>query len=147
MSDSSSSEEEDAVPHQRRIIRERINFTMHDEYFRERFRLSMRIIDFLEARLHNILAYRSERNNYLTVRQQILISLRFLSDNGFFHLTGDAHGVSKSTVHRCVKRVVNAVNNNLFIELVSWPNRMTMDALTQSYYEMAGRYMRTSTCI
>ena len=140
VSDSSDSDDDNAaVAYVRRNIRDRINFDVHDKYFVERFRLSAEFVDFLEVRLQDSLSYRSERNRFLTVRQQILICLRFLADNGFFHLTGDAHGVSKATVHRCVKRVVEAVNNILYNELVLWPNRNTLTALTQRYYEMAGK--------
>ena len=89
----------------------------------ERVRLSPLLEEFLENHLVNNSQHESERNNRLTVRQRILVCLSFLADNGFFHLIGDAQGASKATVHRCVKRVVRAVNDALYNELVLWPNR------------------------
>ena len=38
--------------------------------------------------------------------------MRFLANNGFYHLVGDAHGVSKANN----QRVVNAINDNFFIK-------------------------------
>ena len=42
----------------------------------------------------------------------MLCYLRFLANNGFYHLVGDAHGVSKSNN----QRAVNAINDNFFIK-------------------------------
>ena len=117
-----------------RHVRQRINFEVHEAYFVERFRLSSQMIDYLEQRLEH-----AEQNNCLSVRQQLLLCFRFLADNGFFHLTGDAHGVSKATVHRCVKRVVSAMISVLYDELVQWPNRNKINSSMEKFYDMAGK--------
>ena len=151
MSDSSDSEEEVLVfrARARRQVRPRINFELNEAYFIERFRLSEHLVDFLENRLTDSLRYDSQRNSSLSVRQQILVCLRFLADNGFFHLTGDAHGISKATVHRCVKRVVNAINDVIYSEVVIWPLQHRHMELTERYHQMAGKpiYMYVTACI
>ena len=63
----------------------------------------------------------TNHNKALTPRQQVLIALRFFADGASLHLIGDAHGVLKATVLRCIKRVTNTIVRNLFVEAVNFP--------------------------
>ena len=114
---SDSSEEDCQVE---RIYRERTNFDFDVSDFQERFRVSHHLLECLTNKLAENLIYDSERNMALTVKQQLLLTLRFLASNGFYNLTGDAHGIHKSTVCRTVKRVTRSINN-LYNEYVRFP--------------------------
>lgn len=53
-----------------------------------------------------------------------------------YHLGADAHGLSKATVHRCVKRVCELIPQTLLGEEVRWP--------TESVYAIPQHFMRVA---
>ena len=89
MSDDNSSDDE--VRRRERVFKDRINFS-HDgeKEQRERFRGNEDIISFLLDRIGGQLEHGTQRNHALSSRQQLLLCLRYLSGNGFYHLTGDS---------------------------------------------------------
>lgn len=107
-----------------RTFKSRINFILHPIDARARFRLTNVHINQIIARLGPILQHETDRNHALTPDQQIKLALRYLATGSNFSVVGDSHGVHKSTVSRCVHRVVEAVNNVLYPELVDWPQNI-----------------------
>ena len=55
---------------------------------------------------------------------QFCIALRYFATGASYATIGDCHGVSKTTVHRCVKAVSEYFRRNL-TDYVSWPDRLT----------------------
>ena len=101
----------------------------------EKFRLTRATAEFTLQFIGDALSYRYDMNDALPPDQQLLLALRFYADNGFYHLTADAHGVTKATVCRTVQRVTAAIVDNMF-HLVRWPadNAGTM----QDFYAIGG---------
>lgn len=126
MFDSSSDDEDFAEPpalvHRHpRVFRQRINFDLHGIDNDCRFRLKDLNIDFLLNQLHPILSHKTKSNMALSSRQQLLVALRFLATGDNLRTIGDAHGIHKSTVSRCVRRVVTAINRIFYFDYVKWP--------------------------
>ena len=103
-----------------RVFSERRNFDVID--FKERFRLTRQQVDYLVSTIEQHLQHGTNCNKALTSRQQVLIALRFFADGAALRLIGDAHGISKATVSRCIHRVANAIVNSLFNEVVDFPS-------------------------
>lgn len=117
-----SDEEMEVEVRRQRTFRERSNiyFVTHYEY-NERFRMSSLKVEELLQGIGHLLRHPTKRNKALTPKQQLCIALHWLGNGGQFHAVGDMHGVSAASVSRCVHRVVNAVNQIKFVEVVNWP--------------------------
>ena len=138
MSDShdDSSSDEEIIRHER-VFRSRINFHRNDEKeHRERFRGNEEMVTLLLNRIGGQLERQTNRNHALSPRQQLLLCLRYLSGNAFYHLNGDSHGVHKSPVCRIIKRVVITINKHIYDELVHLPE--DSDSVRQQFFEVAG---------
>lgn len=115
-------EEADQQPlwqRRQRIFCKRINFEIID--FRARFRCTVYQVSDLVNTIGQFLQHDTYRNHALTPRQQVLIALRFFADGAGLRIIGDAHGVSKATVSRCIHRTTNAIIDHLFVEAVDFP--------------------------
>ena len=139
------------VPKRRRNFRRRVNFCVtfpgtigHDIEFKEKFRLSTECVAFLENRLGQALQHSSLRNMALSPRQQLLLFLRFVGTNGYYHLVADAHGVSKATVCRVVRRVSGLVLNELENEYIRWPGNGIATAIQ---FQRKGGFPCVAACI
>ena len=121
MSSSSESDELEIEP--RRIFRRRINFSfsISDFSFNEKFRVSKTTVEFLLTRIGCQLEHKTNRNHALKPLQQILCTLHWIGSGSQYHVNGDSHGLSKSTVHRCIKRVSTLIVNVLLGDEVRWP--------------------------
>ncbi|WAR13650.1 HARB1-like protein, partial [Mya arenaria] len=64
-----------------------------------------RLVDLLTDRLRRP----TQRNHSLTVRQQVMIALRFYASGAFLQVIGDTFGVDIATVSRTVTDVTNAL--------------------------------------
>jgi hypothetical protein len=62
----------------------------------------------------------SEKNFALSPHQQLLVALHWMGNGGLYHGIADMHGISRSTVSRIVERVVNAIVDHLFQDVVRW---------------------------
>ena len=81
-----------------------------DEELRKRYRFSGDNIDKLVRLLSPFLERQTRRNQALTPRQQVLITLRFLATGSFMQVIGDTFGVDIATV----SRVISSVTDLLF---------------------------------
>lgn len=137
-SDESDREVED-IGRRQRQYRPRINFDF-DAMFRSkdfigRFRLNHAQVERIIQDIGHVLEHDSDRNNALTPRQQLLLAFRYLAGAGFMLTIGDSHGPAKSSVSRCVHRVVTAINNFYFNDIVKWPD--DIDEVVAGFYKMA----------
>lgn len=118
---SSEDEEEEIRAIRRRVYRPRINFSLNDSFFKEKFRIYSEAAEFVIHEIAPYLLHDTFRNNALTPQMQLLAALHFVGNGGQYHGIADMHGLSKSTICRCVRRVSEAIVNTLMGRFVKWP--------------------------
>jgi hypothetical protein len=79
------------------------------EEVRRRYRFTPGNIDRLERLIGDRLHRQTNRNQALTVRQQILIGLRFFASGNFLQVIGDTFGIDIATVSRVVTDVTDVL--------------------------------------
>lgn len=122
---SSSSDDEDIQPRRRKTYRQRINCNFESLYeFNERFRMSAVKMEHLLADIGHRLYHPTNRSQALSTKLQLCVGLHWLGSGVQYHVIADAHGVSKASVCRCVKNVVEAVNEIKFPVIVKWPENI-----------------------
>ncbi len=136
------SDEENRPPppkkRRKRTFRERINFQLVDGEFVERFRFSKEGVEHLVKRVGNDLQSKTARNCALSPYQKLLLALRFYASGQVYYGNGDAHGISKATVCRCVHEVTAVLLNRILLEQVRWPEGATaMEAIGERFYKKA----------
>jgi hypothetical protein len=55
----------------------------------------------------------TKRSRSLPVSLQIMIALRYYASGSYMNVIGDAHGVSKMSVSRCINIVSKCIANNI----------------------------------
>ncbi|XP_039299968.1 putative nuclease HARBI1 [Nilaparvata lugens] len=136
---SSSSEEDDQVQvaRKRKNYRERINFNFDTIYeFNERFRLSPLKLEEILNEIGPIISHPTRRSYALSSKMQLCIALHWLGNGGQYHCIADAHGVSKASVCRSIRSVVEAVNVTLFTKVVDFPQEVATSCA--AFYDVAG---------
>lgn len=121
--DSDSEEETNQINqrHRRSLFDiQRTNYFISDSVFRESFRVDRDVFEHVEYVIGPYLAV-SNRNNSLSVREQLLTVFHFLGNGAQYHLNGQTHNISKSTVCRCVHRVCTLIAIHLMPTYVKWP--------------------------
>lgn len=136
--DSSDESDNEIAVKRRRIFRPRLEYEFLESTleYNERFRLKRDKFLLLINLLSAILERETNRSHSLTVQQQLLITLRWLGTGTTYHAIGDLHGVSKATVCRVIKSVVNAINSTLFATYVRWPENM--DQVVSKFFAIKG---------
>lgn len=114
---------------------ERTNYFVTDSNFRQYFRVDRQVFEQIEYLIGPDLAT-SERNNSLSVQEQILTTLHFLGNGAQYHLNGLAHNISKSTVCRCVHRVCKLIAIHLMPIFVRWPYNSRL--IERKFFQKAG---------
>lgn len=108
-----------------------------DEQLRQRYRFRRNSIDYLAELLREDLERGTRKATALTVKQQIMIALRFYGSGSHLQVVGDTMGFDKSTVSRVIDSVTNALvsRKNQFIK---WPTDDRKNAIKHGFFEMAG---------
>ncbi|XP_052261620.1 putative nuclease HARBI1 isoform X1 [Dreissena polymorpha] len=79
----------------------------------------------------------SDRSHSLNVRTKLLVTLRYLAKGDFYSEVGDLHGVSRSSVCRCIQQVISAINRNL--NNITFPTSLhDLAATKQKFHRVAG---------
>lgn len=125
-SSGSSDEEEVVVVRRPRTFKPRISYiNIQETYeFNQSFRLSYENFNIVLNAIQPILQHPTNRNHALTPKQQLQIALHWFGSGVQYHCIADMHGVSKGTVCRVIKSVVDAVNNTLLADTVCWPDNV-----------------------
>ena len=76
---------------------------------KEKYRLAPNTLDKLCTKLAPALQSRTKRSYAMSPMLMILICLRFLAGDSYYHIVADTLLVSKASVSRAVHRVVNAI--------------------------------------
>lgn len=132
--ESSEDSDNDGRGRRKKIFRKRQNFNLFD--LTPRFRFSRAGMDRILERIRPMIAHNSDRNMALSPEHQLALALRYLGGTGFMLTVGDAHGPSKATVSRTVHRVVQAINDAYFDEVIRWPDDAA-DTIVK-FYKIAG---------
>ncbi|KAI4468974.1 hypothetical protein MML48_2g00018845 [Holotrichia oblita] len=98
-------------PRQPKVYRERTNEfnKWSDEEFRDRFRLSKPVVEYVINEIADEISSESNRNHALSASEMVLLTLRFLACGCFLQTTGHMMGVDKSTASRAVNKVTRAI--------------------------------------
>ncbi len=88
-------------------------------------------------RIQQHLLTATARSQPVSAADQLCICLNFLGTNGQYHLIGRANGPSKASVCRIVRRVVRAVNYEIFPVEVQWPMGNELGQVPRRFYSMA----------
>jgi len=133
---SSSGESDYETAPVRKVYRPRVNFNVPSDFqFKEKFRMRRHEMEFVLTQIGHRLLY-SDRSYALTPEQQLLITLHWMGNGGYYHGIGDMHGVSKSTVCRVRDRVVRAMNEEMFHNVITWPSNGT--EIAEEFFRKGG---------
>ena len=110
---------------------------LSDKEMASRYRFTNYGIDCLEELLQDQLERPTNRNKALTVRQMLLLTLRYLASGAFFSLIGDSMGYHRCTVSRVVLLVVEAVCAHIHTFIV-WPDAREKSISMSEFYKVAG---------
>lgn len=91
-----------------RVIHPRINYYLHEAIFRQSFRVDQTVFIQIEQYIGRYLV-NNQRNHALSPRQKILTALHFLGNGCQYHVNGQTHTISKSTVFRCIHRICRLI--------------------------------------
>lgn len=136
---SSSSEDFDEEIRRPRVFAARINFNwevLSDATFKEKFRISKTTAEYILNRIGGELQHPTARNFALNPQQQLLSALHWLGSGCQYHVCGDAHGISKATIHRCVHKVCSLLVRILLGEEVRWPT-VNVQTVPQRFMRVA----------
>jgi hypothetical protein len=89
--DSSSDEEDAAVPRKRPKFNERRTYDYPAD-FRERFRFTPALFDRLLAEIGPYIEPKVPTNHALSAREKLMVALRFYASGQFYYSIGDAQG-------------------------------------------------------
>ena len=123
----------------RRVLRHRNNPLdfMSDDEIRSKYRLPRQCILDLCTTLNRSLQHPTRRSNALPVSLQLALSLRYFATGNFQAVNADIHGISKSTVSRCVHAVASALceHVNYYIKFPTSP--VDIQQTKMAFYEIA----------
>ena len=97
-------------------------FTSRD--FRQHFRVSKTVFEKLHRKLDPHLKYdfRTMGKQPLSPRKQLLIYMWYIANQDALREIGNMFRVSRSTVHKVVRRVSKCICNNLKQSMIRWPD-------------------------
>lgn len=117
-----------------------------DEEFRRRFRFYKNTFNYICTMLEADLDHEHLRGGALTVKQQIMVALRYYATGSFQMVIGDITGIHQSTVCRSIHIVSRSIARKLN-QFIRMP--VNIDEVTRSmtaFYEMK-RIPRCVGCI
>ncbi|KAK9674834.1 hypothetical protein QE152_g40821 [Popillia japonica] len=121
-------------PRQPKVYRERTNEfnKWSDEEFRNRFRLSKPVVEYVTDEIADEISSESNRNHALSASEMVLLTLRFLACGCFLQTTGDMMGVDKSTASRTINKVTRAIAR-LATNIIKMPS--TAEEIDETKYK------------
>ncbi|XP_033757860.1 putative nuclease HARBI1 [Pecten maximus] len=110
-----------------------------DRDFRRDFRISRNTFERLSVELTPQIEYRerSDGKEGLSVRKQILIYLWYISNQDSMREISRLFGTSPSTVHRCVRRVSEALSN-IRHKIIQWPDFEGQTLISEAIEDKVG---------
>lgn len=118
-----------------RVIHPRINYYLHEAIFRQSFRVDQTVFVQIEQYIGRYLV-NNQRNHALSPRQKILTALHFLGNGCQYHVNGQTHTISKSTVFRCIHRICRLIWLHIMPFYIRWPTNCFF--IEQEFFDLAG---------
>ncbi|XP_059218266.1 uncharacterized protein LOC131994969 [Stomoxys calcitrans] len=122
-------------PINRRAFRNMENpFELSEKDFKKLYRLTPESTQELIHQLDGDL--RGSRITALSTEKQVLAALRFFATGCYQRPVGEQWGISMSqpSISRCIHRVTNAINKNLYFPNVKFPIVFVYSSLCFSFY-------------
>ncbi|XP_052818499.1 putative nuclease HARBI1 [Mya arenaria] len=110
---------------------------LDDGEMHDRYRFTNDGVAFLEDILKDDIKRDTHRNRALSVRQMVLITLRFLATGAFFNVVGDSMGYHKSTVSRVVTHVTDIICKRMK-RFIVWPSGEEKKRVKSGFFTSAG---------
>lgn len=123
-----------------RVFRDRTQplDSFDDEQLVTRYRLNRECIINLCDLLCDDLERCTQRSGALSVTTQLLVALRYFATGSFQRVDGDLHGVSQSSVSRCVNAVAKALNRHAS-QFIKFPtDEASQRRMKAEFYDIAG---------
>ncbi|XP_045778276.1 putative nuclease HARBI1 isoform X2 [Maniola jurtina] len=140
-SESSSSSDDELIISYLTHRRKRFNirkdhFLWDDADFLFRYRMPKETVTYLSILLQDKLTSTTVKNKALSVKEQLLLALRFYATGSMQQVVGDIAGVHKSTVCKCVFKVSSAIASlaGMFIQM---PTNEELESISCQFYDIA----------
>ena len=123
-----------------RVFRDRTQplDSLDDDELVSRYRLSRHCIIDLCDLLAADLERSTTRSNALSVSTQVLVALRYFATGSFQRVAGDLHGVSQSSVSRCVTGVGKALSRRASQYITFPTNEASQRRVKSEFFDVAG---------
>ncbi|XP_052768026.1 putative nuclease HARBI1 [Mya arenaria] len=110
---------------------------LDDGEMHERYRFTNDVVAFLKDILNDDIKRETHRNRALSVRQMVLITLRFLATGAFFNVVVDSMGYHKSTVSRVVTHVTEIICKSMK-RFIVWHSDEEKNRVKSGFFTSAG---------
>ncbi|GFO47177.1 low quality protein: putative nuclease harbi1 [Plakobranchus ocellatus] len=122
-----------------RIMRDRSNPLdfMNDVDLHCKFRFVRADILSIIALIHDVINYENQRGLALSSSLQVLIALRFYATGGFQDVIGELVGVTQVTVSRTLRRVTNALYQQVG-SFIRMPTQVMANIQKTKFFAVAG---------
>ena len=107
-----------------------------DADFIQRFRMRQNAAEILLRSIAPLIPDNTTKEGGLSLNEQLLVTLRFLATNSFYHVLRDSHGPSEATICITIKRVIRAIIQIHFNNIICWPQNGMH--LARSFREKGG---------
>lgn len=143
-SEDSSDDDMTEVMAMMKAVREKRRNVVRNEYsdlsdsdFEMRFRLPKEMVDNLVENVRDKIEYPAYRNNPISAKLQVLITLRFYATGTFQTVLADLFGVSQKSVSRIILNVSSAIAS-LATQEVKFPGtRQEILAMNREFFKIA----------
>lgn len=112
-----------------------VDFNLTDRECRERYRFAQQGINYLCGLLREPLQNQTLRSHALTVREKLLMTLRFLATGNYMQTVGDTLGRDKATVSHTLSAVIDALCD-LRGQYIVWPDDVSENK--RQFYRISG---------
>lgn len=118
----------------RQECRNKVRYYYDDNEFEMRFRLPRDMVDKLVEKIEHKIQFPEFRNNPISPRLQVLITLRYYATGAFQIVIADLFGVSQKSVSRIIENVSSAIAA-LAAQEVRFPDtREEMTAMNHEFF-------------
>ena len=105
--------------------------------FRERYRFSETGVNYICNEIKDIIKNDTERSHALSVKEKVLITLRYFASGSYMQAVGDTLGRDKGTVSRAVEQVTDALCA-IKDSHIKWPDNEMQSVSKSAFYRVAG---------
>ena len=108
-----------------------------DEEIKEGFRFRRATILTILSELDEFISRPTHRCQSIPNLLILCIALRFYACSGYYTLLGDYTGLSKASIHRCIKVVTDGLKEKAS-KYIKFPAIASLPAIKESFYSIGG---------